>query len=281
MGAKVLRRGAVAVIDYCCTVGPTDAPFVERHAAHSLSYVRKGSFSYRVRGRSFDLVAGSLLVGRAGDEYVCTHDHVFGDECLSIQLSDETADRVLGRSAIGRTHFLPPLPGLMVVAELAQAACEGRNELGLDEVALVMAARFAEIVGSGPAKAPADPLRASDRRRAIETALWIDAHAHEAIDLEAAAREAGLSPFHFLRVFGRVLGVTPHQYLVRSRLRHAARRLAGDRRPITEIAFEVGFGDLSNFVRTFRRAAGLSPRAFRQAARGQRKICQDRLARLP
>ena len=75
-----------------------------------------------------------------------------------------------------------------------------------------------------------------------------------------------------------MLGVTPHQYLVRSRLRHAARLLADDARSITDVAFDVGFGDLSNFVRTFHRAAGVSPRRFRQAAKGDRKIFQDRLA---
>jgi len=75
-----------------------------------------------------------------------------------------------------------------------------------------------------------------------------------------------------------VVGVTPHQYLVRARLRRAARLLAADARPITDVAFDAGFGDLSNFVRSFRRAAGVSPRRFRQAARGERKIYQERLA---
>src|SRR5205807_1005854 len=102
-------------------------------------------------------------------------------------------------------------------------------------------------------------------------------NAHEAIDLESAASEFGLSPFHFLRLFANVLGVTPHQYLVRARLRHAARLLADDARSITDIALDVGFADLSNFVRTFHRAAGVSPRGFRQAARGDRKILQERL----
>jgi AraC-like DNA-binding protein len=54
--------------------------------------------------------------------------------------------------------------------------------------------------------------------------------------------------------------------------------LTDDDRPITEIAYDVGFGDLSNFVRTFHRAAGVSPRRFREASRGMRKIFQDRLA---
>jgi AraC family transcriptional regulator len=72
--------------------------------------------------------------------------------------------------------------------------------------------------------------------------------------------------------------VTPHQYLVRSRLRHAARLLADEERPITDVALDVGFADLSNFVRTFHRAARVSPRDFRKAAQGDRKIFQERLA---
>jgi AraC family transcriptional regulator len=113
----------------------------------------------------------------------------------------------------------------------------------------------------------------------VETALWIDAHAPQPIDLETAARQAGLSAFHFLRLFAAVLGVTPHQYLIRSRLRRAARLLAEDDRPVTEIAFDAGFADLSNFVRTFHRSAGVSPGKFRRASRGDRKIFQDLLAK--
>jgi AraC-like DNA-binding protein len=106
----------------------------------------------------------------------------------------------------------------------------------------------------------------------------VDAHSHEPIDLDAAAGEAGLSSFHFLRLFSKVLGVTPHQYLVRSRLRRAARLLAEDSRSVTDVAYDVGFNDVSNFVRTFHRAAGVSPSAFRRATGGDRNIFQARLA---
>ena len=105
----------------------------------------------------------------------------------------------------------------------------------------------------------------------------MDAHSHQTIDLDGAAKETGLSSFHFLRLFTNALGVTPHQYLVRSRLRHAARLLAEADRSITDVAYDAGFADLSNFVRTFHRAAGVSPRAFRKAATGDRKIFQERL----
>jgi AraC-like DNA-binding protein len=47
--------------------------------------------------------------------------------------------------------------------------------------------------------------------------------------------------------------------------------------PVTDVAYDVGFADLSNFVRTFRRAAGVSPLKFRQASRGTRKIFQEQL----
>jgi AraC family transcriptional regulator len=277
--ATISRSPSLSVIDYRCSVGPGAKPFVERYGRCSVSYVRKGSFGYRYRGESFDLVAGSILVGQAGDDYMCTHDHVCGDECLSFQFEPALIETIGDKAAVWRIGSLPPLPELMVLGELAQAAAEGRSDIGLDEAAMLFAARFVALVSGEKRRARAP--RPRDRRRAVEAALWIDARAHEPIDLESAAAEVGLSAFHFLRLFRDVLGVTPHQYLVRSRLRRAARLLADDERSITDVAFDVGFGDLSNFVRTFHRAAGVSPRGFRRAAGGDRKIFQDRLEALP
>jgi len=142
---------------------------------------------------------------------------------------------------------------------------DGRSDVGLDEVGLAFAARFVALASGRERSAAAGNAR--DRRRAVEAALWLDANAHREIDLERTAREAGVSPFHFLRLFSKTLGVTPHQYLLRARLRRAARLLAEDERSITDVALAVGFADLSNFVRTFRRAAGVSPGRFAKSAR--------------
>ncbi len=274
----LLRRAQIAVADYRCTARRGERPFVERHESHSLSYVRKGSFGYRVRGEAFEMVAGSILVGHPGDEYLCTHDHDGGDECLSFFLSPELVESVGGPAALWKVGRVPPVPQLMVLGEMGQAAAQGGNEVGLDEVGIWLASRFVALV-TGRRAAGGEP-GARDRGRAVRAALWLDAHSDQPVQLEAAAREVGLSPFHFLRLFSRVLGVTPHQYLVRSRLRRAARLLAEpDAAPsITEVAYQVGFGDLSNFVRTFHRVAGVSPRRFRQAARGERALLQRRLA---
>jgi AraC family transcriptional regulator len=278
LATTLWRNESISAIDCRCNAGPADAPFVERHGSFSVSYVRRGSFGYRARGESFELVAGSILVGHPGDEYVCTHEHACGDECLSFDFAPALVAAVGDRPEIWRTGCVPPLPELMVLGELAQAAAEGRSDIGLEEAGLLLVARFVELVSGRKRRPPKTSVR--DRRRAVEAALWIDAHSHKPIDLERAAAHVGLSSFHFLRLFAKILGVTPHQYLVRSRLRRAARLLADKTRPITDIALDVGFGDLSNFVRTFHRAAGVSPRGFRRAAGGDRKIFQDRLAAL-
>jgi AraC family transcriptional regulator len=269
------QRDSMAVIDYRCTARRGEPAFVEQHGSFSISYVRSGSFGYRFRGQAHELVAGSLLVGHPGDEYMCTHDHVHGDECLSFHLAPSLVEAIGGSSERWRVGAMPPLPELMVLGELAQAAANGHTDVALDEVGMWLAARFVDVVAGGRrGAAVGQPV---DRRRAVEAALWIDAHSHEAIDLEATAAKAGLSPYHFLRLFANVLGVTPHQYLVRSRLRHAARLLSEEERAVTDVAFDVGFGDLSNFVRTFRRAAGMSPGGFRRAAKGERRMVAARL----
>lgn len=273
--ATLFERESICVIDYRCDAGPGDRPFAELHRRHSISYVRRGSFGCETRGHAYELVAGSILVGSPGDEYVCTHEHhEEGDECLSFHFSAELADSLgPGCETFWRSGSLPPLSELVVLGELAQAIASGRDDRGIDEAGLLFAARFLEIA-MGRRRSPVR-MHARDRRRAVEAAMWIDAHSHEPIDLEQAASCAGISAFHFLRLFGRVIGVTPHQYLLRSRLRRAARLLADEDLQVTDIALDVGFNDLSNFVRTFHRAAGVSPRAFRHASRGDRKILQE------
>jgi AraC-like DNA-binding protein len=259
MGVTVLRRGAITIFDFRCDVRAGDKPFAELHESMSVSYVRRGSFGYHARGKSYELAGGALLIGNAGDEFTCTHDHVHGDECLSFHLAPEIAEEIAA-PPFWRAGVLPPLADFAVAGEVAQAAAGGRSHVGLDEAGLLLAHRAASAFSGKHAA-----LRVSerDRRRAIEAAMWLDTYCESDGGLQSAAAMAALSPFHFLRVFTRVVGVTPHQYLIRSRLRRAARLLAVTDAPVTQIALECGFNDLANFTRTFRRAAGRSPAAFR------------------
>jgi AraC-like DNA-binding protein len=204
---------------------------------------------------------------------MCTHEHHHGgDECLCFQYTAEVIDEIAPK-AQWRVGALPPIAQLMVLGEWAQSVANASSDVGLDELGLMLGARLAQVTTGKDTSAPKPHER--DRRRAVEVALWIDANARNDIDLATAAKIAGLSNYHFLRVFAAVVGITPHQYLVRARLRNAAKLLIESERPITDIAFDVGFNDVSNFVRTFGRAAGASPRAFRQAARANRNFFQE------
>ena len=201
-----LLSGALSVHDYRCDAASDERPYTEVHASDSLSYVHRGSFGYRCRNCTHELVAGSVLVARAGVEYVCTHEHHDGgDECLSFKLDPALVDELGARAALERASVLPPLPELIVLAELAQASADGQHDIGLDEAGLWFAQRFVEVASDRAARGTA--LRTADRRRAVEAALWIAAHSAEPIELADAARAAGLSAFHFLRLFTKALGM--------------------------------------------------------------------------
>ncbi|WP_216858694.1 helix-turn-helix domain-containing protein [Actinomadura verrucosospora] len=86
------------------------------------------------------------------------------------------------------------------------------------------------------------------------------------LDVPALARIAHVSPAHFSRAFRAAFGETPHRYLQRRRVERAMFLLRDTDRSVTDICFEVGFGSLGTFSRTFSAIVGRSPRAYRREA---------------
>ena len=195
MAATILFESRdVTVSEFRCEAARGARPFVEQYGGYSLSYVRKGSFGCHHRGRLFELVTGALLVGYPGDEFMCTHDHVCGDECLSFSFDGAVIDDIGGGQA-WQAGAIPPLPEFIALGELAQAIAAQKQTLGLDEVGHMIAGRFVAIV-TGREERPARPsLR--DRRRAVESALWIDDNANEDIKFggDGAGRRHQPVPF--------------------------------------------------------------------------------------
>jgi AraC-like DNA-binding protein len=105
-------------------------------------------------------------------------------------------------------------------------------------------------------------------RRAVELA---DGHTGEPLTVRALAACAGMSPFHFSREFKRETGSTPQVYLRRARLERAKRLLAGDERPVTEVAMECGFASASHLATAFRRAFRMAPSRYREMLRQPRR----------
>jgi AraC family transcriptional regulator len=85
------------------------------------------------------------------------------------------------------------------------------------------------------------------------------------LSLNQLAIAAKVSPFHFARLFKNTTGLAPHKFVLRLRLERAKRLIASRQLPLTDIALAVGFFDQAHFTNVFRRAFGMTPKAFAKA----------------
>jgi AraC family transcriptional regulator len=285
---RVLARGDGWVVeDLICASGPQDPVFEERHGNVSIAMVLAGTFQYRgsachgsangssaKRGsvksgsangaiRNELMTPGSLLLGNAGQSFEVGHEHAAGDRCLSFQFAPEYFERIASDAGVKKSDRgfrmlrLPPLRELSSLIARARAGLEYSADTPWEELSVELAAATVRVERGISSRAenavPSAIARVTRSVRAIER------RPDGALGLGGLAREAGLSPYHFLRTFERLTGITPHQYVRRARLREAASRLAVEREKVLDIAYDCGFGDVSNFNRAFRTEFGVSP----------------------
>jgi AraC-like DNA-binding protein len=98
-------------------------------------------------------------------------------------------------------------------------------------------------------------------KRIVQAKLYIDDHFAEDIDLTNIADEAFFSKFHFIRLFKKIYGKSPLQYLSYVRIQKAANLLASGT-SVTETCYGVGFQSLSSFSGLFRRIYGITPSSY-------------------
>lgn len=275
MVSRTLAEGpGWQVQDAVCTAGPQDRAFEERHETVAIAAVISGAFQYRTEQGSALLSPGAILLGNHGRCFECNHAHGVGDRCISVAFSpgywDDIVAAVPGaRKAEFAAPRVPPTPALISVTAALEAACETGGQ-ALEEAALEFAG--AVIIAAGGLANQSRGTKARDQRRISHAVRRIEEMAH---DLEAGgqtlarlADETCMSPYHFLRSFRSVVGMTPHQYVLRIRMNRAAVRLRLSDDPVSSIALEAGFNDLSTFNRRFRRVIGVSPSNYRRAGAG-------------
>jgi AraC-like DNA-binding protein len=98
-------------------------------------------------------------------------------------------------------------------------------------------------------------------RRIVQTKLFIDRNYANCIDLNIIAEEGHFSKFHFVRLFKKTYGKTPHQYLTAVRIERAMELMRAENN-VSEACFAVGFESLSSFSGLFKRVVGLGPSAY-------------------
>jgi AraC family transcriptional regulator len=255
------------VHDILCSSGPRDRPFEEHHQSVCVAAVMQGSFRYRTTQGDATLAPGAILLGNHGDCFECGHEHATGDRCLSFLFDPGYFETVLSsvpgtRDGRFRVARLPPLMALTPVIAAAELARSEGDHDALEEVALDLAGNVLSLLADDGCPRPAPTAR--DQQRITAALRRIEREAHGSLGLAELARETAMSRYHFLRTFRHVVGLTPHQFILRTRLHNAAIALRRSVRPVLDIALEAGFADLSTFNRRFRATMGVTPSSYRR-----------------
>ncbi|MBV8105132.1 MAG: helix-turn-helix transcriptional regulator [Hyphomicrobiales bacterium] len=256
-----------SVHEVVCRAGPSDRPFEERHDGFSISAVVDGSFTYRSDVGYGLLYPGALLLGNNGRCFECGHAHGRGDRCVSLNVREDLFGEIAASAAAtGRFRFpvasLPPTPGSLPIFAGLEALRSAASRRQGEELALRLIERVIGELTAGR-RSPATPT-ARETRRVVEAIRLIERDPTRPLQLQDLAAIAGVSKYHFLRVFRRLVGMTPYQYLISARLRRAALDLASTKRPVLAVALDSGFGDLSTFNARFRSTFGTSPSKYRR-----------------
>jgi len=253
------------VADVVCSAGPRDQPFEERHSSFAIAVVAAGTFRYRGDGGSTLMTPGSLMLGSVGQCYECGHEHGDGDRCVSFWYEPAWFERLAAdagaRGPMAFSHLrVPPIRELSPLVATACAGISGA-EVAWEELSIRLAAATVRTAAGmrDPLAQPA-PLAL---RRVASIVRSVERNPDRSLSLAAMARAVDLSPFHFLRTFEQVTGTTPHQYVLRARLREAARRMMTGDEKVIDVALACGFSDHSRFTHAFTTEFGTSPRMFR------------------
>lgn len=188
----------------------------------------------------------------------CTDDHL-------MTLAEQTFDRSPASLRLDKRVFAndPQITSLYRQFLLGHAWQEKSNRLLLSSAANLLLnhllSRYCEFDWRLPAVRGG--LAPNVARRVCE---YIEQHLDQPLPLSVLATEAGLSEYHFARMFKQSLGQSPHQYLQARRLARADTLLTASALSITEIALACGFSSTSHFSNCYRTARGQTPSALRR-----------------
>ena len=250
-----------SVSDVICTSGPSDRPFEEQHEGASIAVVVAGTFQYRSPLGSSALTPGSLLLGNPGQCFECGHEHAAGDRCIAFRYAPHFFEEIAAGRRLHTSH-VAPVPALSPLFVRAAAGGALGASVAWEELAVELADLALGLTSSKAESMLPEP---AALRRVTETVRRIEAEPGAPWTLARLAADARQSPYHYLRVFQQVTGVTPHQFVLRARLRSAALQLVASDAKVIDVALDAGFGDVSNFNAAFRREFGATPRAFRSS----------------
>jgi AraC-like DNA-binding protein len=255
---------------------------------HPLHYHPEIEITYIVRSRGTRLVGDHIAMFDEGDlcliganlphQYINTFVPAGGAEAEVLQFDrgfsngfiDATPEllrfaKLLDRAALGLVfNGIVAEKAGRLIREIRLASGFARIHLFMDLIHCLLRARKSKPLASPGYVGGGNP---EDSERLQSACQYIIDHFTEELDHGVLAAKAHLAPASFSRLFKRVTGKTCTAFINEIRLGHACRLLQETAEPVTEIAFECGFRNLSNFNRCFQRQYHCSPREYRRRSR--------------
>jgi AraC family transcriptional regulator len=256
-------RSMYRVYEEQCISDPLKPVSERQYGAPAIGYVIAGWCDYRASGGAITAVPGAVVFGNEGEHYEVDHHECPGNRRLVVRYSRTFLRSVAEVCEIDCPRFgvvgLPPGKGALKVFNALRAMIRGGED---GEVAAVSLAGTA--LSMNQAHQRRWSITASDRRRAMSAVRYVENSFSERCSIDTLARISGLSRYYFIRLFKQVTGQSPNQYVINTRLRAGATRLMQTRAPVSQIALDIGFNDISYFNAQFRAAFGCSPRQMRK-----------------
>ncbi len=235
----------------------------------AVAFVERGSFDVLQSKNWWPFRESDVLISTPGTVRRYRHHEEFPiDVCLSLSFASDMTELALGKLPLKLlAPLIPSSSGTRFARAWMSFALRTGDSLFIENAAFHCACAFGPHSWSRSGNRSGSFSRARRIRTAIESLL---SNVGERRSLSSMAREVGMSPFHFARTFSELTGQSPHQYLLKLRLRHAATMLR-DGASVTQSALDSGFENLSHFSRTFRRRFGASPSSYRSVRPSSQK----------
>ena len=224
------------------------------HPYYELCCIEHGACRFMLEDRMYDLHVGDLLL--IPPQVVHYTRYLFGS-CRRIGIYFRDADLNEAVTALlpGRAAFFSRVQVFHVPEAFHAACCE-----------LLSRMAYEEQIDDSRTESPTE-IQTTDRQ-VLAAAHYINEHFRQQISSADIAAAAGFSPNYLSRKFREAAGIGLHEYLVLVRLRSAALELVSTDMSVTEIATHCGFSDGNYFKDAFKRKYGVSPRDYRNAAKG-------------
>ena len=240
------------------TSGEAETQERENNGPWLTSRVKKGSMFLTAAGAPYDFRYRTLTAEPYEVVLVLLSLPLFNEALREVFGANGAHARLRDLSGFEDPHLVPLLAQLR--AEAARPAASRLFVRGLAQaVAIHLARNYTALTEA--ARGEASALPGFKLRRITD---WMAEHLAEEFSLPRLAEFAGMSEFHFNRLFKRATGVPPSQYQIKLRLDAARRLLRETKKSVITIANEVGYSNPSHFAQLFRKETGLAPTDYRR-----------------